>query len=214
MRTHRFSLLSVAAFLMLLCSTCIVSRNATACPYGIGGPTSFTAAPGSSQTLTWTAYSDFGDGGVNVSITDGSGVFTLGPMPKNLYDSATFTITFTPGPNATGTFTATVSCGCREPHQLTGTVAESGVTNPLPVNVTLTVTPNPATDHIDIMSTGVRSSEIVVYDELGKPVASSKTTSWRWDASGVAAGAYIVRIAGESYTGDAFVISRRIFIER
>jgi len=222
MKTYRTSFLSVAAFLMLLCAMFTVSRTATACPFGIGGPTSFTAAPGGSQSLTWTAYSDGAVPGMNVNITAGSDVFTLSQMPVNFSsfgvgsgtDSATFTVTFTPGANATGTFRGSITCGCKGTYELVGTVAASGVTNSLPSNVSFTITPNPATDNINLLSSGVRTAEIGIYDLLGNEIASSKTTNWKWDASSMAAGSYIVRMVGESFSGDPFVISRRIIIAR
>ena len=208
--------MSVAASLMMLSSTCLLSRNARACVGGVYGQTSFTASPGGSQTLTWTAYSG---GGINstmtVSITAGSDVFTVSQMPVSISgDSATFTITFNPGANATGIFKGTLKCPCGEPYELVGTVAESGVANTAPSNVSFTITPNPATDYVNIISNGARSAEIGIYDLLGKEVTSSKTMNWELDASSFAPGAYIARITGESLSGDPFVISRRIIIER
>jgi len=203
---------------MLLCSTCIVSRNATACLTGVGGPTSFSAAPGGSQALTWTAYGSSGSQDVSVSITAGADVFTLSHMPVMTSsasgDSASFTITFTPGANATGTIKGTLTCPCGRTYELTGTVAASGVANSLPSNVSFTISPNPATDNINLLSSGVRTAEIGIYDLLGREIASSKTTTWKWDASSIATGSYIVRIVGESFSGDPFIISRRIVIAR
>jgi hypothetical protein len=64
------------------------------------------------------------------------------------------------------------------------------------------------------MSSGVRTAEIGIYDLLGKEIASSKTTTWTWDASSIATGSYFVRITGESDSGEQFVIWRRIIIAR
>ena len=220
MKTCRASFLSVAAFLMLLCSTCIVSRRATACLTGVAGPTSFTAAPGGSQTLTWTAYSGVGPLPMTVTITAGSNVFTLSQMPvmfpslSGSVDSATFTVTFTPGANDTGTIKGTLTCPCGRTCELVGTVAASGVANSLPSNVSFTITPNPATDNVNIISSGVRTAEIGIYDLLGKEIASSNTTIWKWDASSITTGSYFVRIVGESNTGEQFAIWRRIIIAR
>ena len=219
MQTYRTSFMSVAAFLMLLCSTCILSRSATACVGGVYGPTSFTAAPGGSQSQTWTADNGgLGLGGfVNVSITAGSDVFTLSQSTVNIpstNDTAHFTITFTPGANATGTFKGTLTCPCGKTYELVGTVAASGVANSLPSDVSFTITPNPATDYVNIISSGIRTAEIGIYDLLGKEIASSKTTNWKWDASSIATGSYIVRLTGESIGGDPFVLSRRIIISR
>jgi hypothetical protein len=60
----------------------------------------------------------------------------------------------------------------------------------------------------------VRSAEITIYDLLGKEIATSKTTNWKWDASSMPVGSYIVRIVGEPFSGDPFIISRRIVIAR
>lgn len=220
MRTYRTSFLSVAAFLMLLCPMFIFSRTATACPIGVGGPTSFTAAPGGSQSQTWTVSDNQGWGGgkLTVTITSGSGIFTVDQSqityPSN--GSATFTITFNPGANSTGTFNGTLRTNgaCDKTFNLVGTVAASGVANSLPSDVSFTITPNPATDYINIISSGVRTAEIGIYDLLGKEIASSKTTNWKWDASSIGTGSYIVRLTGESIGGDPFVISRRIIISR
>jgi hypothetical protein len=220
MKTYRTSFLSMAAFLMLLCSTCIVSRRAAACTDGVYGPSTFTAAPGGSQSQTWTAYSGGGADIITVNITAGSEVFTVSQMPvyfpPNSADTATstFTITFNPGANATGTFKGTLTCPCGKTYEIVGTVAASGVANSLPSNVSFTIAPNPATDNINIMSSGVRTAEIGIYDLLGNEIASSKTTTWKWDASSIATGAYLVQIVGESFSGDQFIISRRIIIAR
>ncbi len=206
--------MSVAASLMLLCSACILSRSATACIGEVGGPTSFTAAAGGSQTLTWTAD---GIGFVTINITAGSDVFTLSQTQVSVPSgggTGTFTITFTPGANATGTFKGTLTCPCGKTYELVGTVAASGVANPLPSDVSFTITPNPATDYVNIMSSGVRTAEIGIYDLLGKAIASSKSTNWKWDTSSIATGSYIVRLTGESIGGDPFIISRRIIISR
>jgi hypothetical protein len=155
-------------------------------------------------------------GGITVNITAGSDVFTLDHSQVNFgsADSANFTITFTPGANATGTFKGTLTCPCGKTYELVGTVAASGVANSLPSNVSFTITPNPATDYVNIMSSGVRTAEIGIYDLLGKEIASSKTTTWKWDASSMATGSYIVRVTGESIGGEPFVLSRRIIISR
>src|SRR5579872_4952225 len=151
MQTYRTSFMSVAAFLMLLCSTCILSRSATACIGGVDGPTSFTATPGSSQSLTGIADNGgLGLGGtVSVSITAGSDVFSIDQSPiiiPSTSDTAHFTITFKPGANATGTFKGTLTCPCGKTYELTGTVAASGVANPPQSDVLITITPNPATN--------------------------------------------------------------------
>jgi hypothetical protein len=219
MKAYRTSFLSVAAFLMLLCSISIVSRTATACPWSLYGSGSFTALPGGSQIQTWTAIAPGSGWGIpGVAITAGSDVFSISQYHMSSSgpnDTVTFTITFTPGANSTGTFTGTMTNSeCHDTYGLVGTVAASGVENSLPSNVSFTITPNPATDNINIMSSGVRTAEIGIYDLLGKEIASSKTTTWKWDASSIATGSYIVRIVGESNSGEQFAIWRRIIIAR
>ena len=214
--------MSVAAFLMLLCSTCIVNRSATACPVSFSGSSTFAAVPGGSQIQTWTVSDNNAGGGqITLNITAGSDVFTVDQSRITIpsIGTGTFTITFKPSANATGTFkgTLTTSGECSKTFNLVATVSASGVANALPSNVSFTITPNPATDNINIISSGVRTAEIGIYDLLGKEIASSKTTNWKWDASSSprrATGSYIVRISGESIGGDPFVISRRIIISR
>jgi hypothetical protein len=210
--------MSVAAFLMLLCSICIISRSATACPWSVGGPASFTAPPGGSQIQTWIAIDGAGGGsGIPlVTITSGSDVFIISQFHKSAgSDTVTFTVTFKPGANSTGTFKGTMTnTECDRTYELVGTVAASGVANTLPSDVSITITPNPATDFVNIISSGVRTAEIGIYDLLGKEIASSKTTNWKWDASNIATGSYIVRVTGESIGGDPFILSRRIIISR
>jgi hypothetical protein len=201
MNTYRTSFLSVAAFLMLLCSMSIFSRTATACPVVYSGPTSFTAVAGGSQSQTWTVNDPGGGDAGTLSITAGSDVFTLnnGQTSFSWSTTTTFTITFNPGANSTGTFTGTLYCDeCNKTFQLVGTVAAAGVADSLPSNVSITITPNPATDNINILSSGVRTAEIGIYNLLGNPIASSNTTTWQWDASSIPTGSYFVRIVGES----------------
>lgn len=189
MKTYRTSFLSVAAFLMLLCLMSIFSRRATACPpLEASGPTSFTAAPGSSQSEIWRVYYSFGN--AFISFTKGSDVFSVDTSAFTAGltnpDSDNFTITFSPPANATGTFvgTMTISGDCKDTTIiLSGTVAEAGVTSSLPSNVSFSISWNPATDNITIMSSGVRTAEIGIYDLLGNPIASSNATTWAWDAS-------------------------------
>ena len=222
MKTYRTSFLRVAAFFMLLCLVFTFSRTATACPLGFSGPTSFTAVLGSSQSQTWTAIDELGaDIGTTANITAGSDVFSIDrsqlmfPGDDNAGDTANFTVTFTPGVNATGTFTGTLTCGCGNTYKLVGTVAGSaGVANALPSNVSFMISPNPATDNVTIMSSGVLTAEIGIYNLLGNEIASSNTTTWQWDASSIPTGSYFVRIAGESNSGEQFVIWRRIIIAR
>jgi hypothetical protein len=188
----------------------------------MSGPTSFTAEPGGSQSQTWTVTDGWGaDLFATVNISSGYDVFSLDrsqiifPGDDNAGDTAQFTITFTPGVNSTGVFTGTLTCGCGEINiTLVGTVGAAGVANSLPSNVSFTISPNPATDNVNIISSGVLTAEIGIYDLLGKEIASSKTANWTWDASSIATGSYFIRITGESDSGEQFVIWRRIIIAR
>jgi hypothetical protein len=222
MKAYRTLFLRVAAFHMLLCSMPIFSRTATACPDEISGPTSFTAVSGGSQSQTWTAIDLIGASVLaKAHITAGSDVFSLDDSvilfsisSDTAGATATFTVTFAPGVNATGTFTGTLTCDCGRTYELVGTVAAAGVANALPSNVSFTISPNPATDNVTIMSSGVLTAEIGIYNLLGNEIASSKTTTWEWDASSIPTGSYFVRIAGESNSGEQFFIWRRIIIAR
>ena len=212
MKTNRISYLSLTA--LMLCTVPLCNQTATACPVDFSGSTTFTAGPGSSQTHTWTVSGLFG-GSTSFTITSGTDVFTISPVSSSpSSDSGTFTITFNPGPNATGTFKGTMTCPCNRTIELVGTVAASGVANSLPSNVTFTITPNPATDNVNILSNNVRSAEIGIYDLLGKEITSSKTTAWKLDASNIAAGSYFIRMVGESNSAEHFAIWRRIIIAR
>jgi hypothetical protein len=212
MKTCRTSFLSVAAFFILLCSVSIYSQTATACPVDFTGSTTFKASPGQSQTQTWTVSGLFA--ATSFTITAGSDVFTVSPVTATSGDSGTFTITFLPGSNASGEFKGTLTCPCNKTITLVGTVSSSGVANFLPSNISFTIAPNPATNNVSIVSSGVRSAEIRIYDLLGKEIASSKSTTWKWDASDIATGPYLARIVGESNSGEHFAICRRIFIAR
>jgi hypothetical protein len=219
MKAYGTSLLSVGAFLMLLCSISVFSRTTAACPVTWTGSSSFTASPGSTQIQNWSVTDDNAGGGeITLSITTGSDVFTVdqSQVTLSLNGTATFTITFNPGANSTGTFTGTLTTmgECGKTFNLVGTVAAAGVSNALPSNVSFTISSNPATDNVTIMSSGVLTAEIGIYNLLGNEIASSKMTTWQWDASSIPTGSYFVRIAGESNNGEQFVIWRRIIIAR
>jgi hypothetical protein len=218
MKTNSTFFLSVAAFLMLLCSLSIFSRTATACPLEISMNGVFTAPPGGSQSNTVIITNDGVPGGATLNFTTGSNVFTVYPsqITVGYNEKATITITFTPGTSATGTMkgSLTVTGNCGKTFSLTGTVSASGVANSLPSDVSITITPNPATDHLTIATSGVRSAEIGIYDLLGKEIASAKSTTWKWNASGAVAGSYIVRIAGVSTSGEQFVASKRVIVSK
>jgi hypothetical protein len=206
---------------MLFCSLCVVSTTATACPLDVsveGGLTNgvwlFQSPTGSSITRTVTVnYGDFDD--ITVSIA-GSDAFTIGPYIKN-GAGGTFTVTFHPGPNAGGTLKSvmTIKCpACTITGNLEGTTPTADVGNTLTNDVSISVAPNPATDHVNILASGARKAEIRIYDLLGKEFGSSFATEWELNAASIPPGSYIVRVAGESISGEAFVASKRIVIAR
>lgn len=219
MNTYSKSFLS--GIFILLCSLFILNSTATACPLDFSsndGSWSFNTAMGSSQSKTVTVQ---GLPGTVVYISIASDAFTVDRSPITITDGhpwPTFTITFHPGENTTGTVKAvlTVSCSmCTRTASIEGTVPVSGVANSgVPSDVSFTVTPNPATDNVNILTSGARTAEIGIYDLLGKEIASRKTTNWKWNAASIAPGSYFVRIAGESNTGEPFLISRKIIISR
>ena len=93
--------------------------------------------------------------------------------------------------------------------------APSKVSNELPSDVTISVLPNPAVNYVIVNLAGVRSADMQVFDVLGKQVASGKSiTFWKWDASHIFDGTYIVRIYGESLSKEHFVVSKRIIINK
>ena len=218
MNTYKKSFLS--GIFMLLLSLSFLNSTATACPLSYrsnDGSWSFKATKGSSQTKMVTI--DFA-GDVTVSVE--SGAFTVDrtiiPGPTDGSGISTFTITFTPSEGTAGTLkgSLTVSCGsCSETVNLEGTVATSGVENSgVPSDVSFTTSPNPATDHVDIVTSGVRTAEIGIYDLLGKEIATEKATNWKWNVTNIVPGCYIIRVAGESNAGEAILRSTRIIISR
>jgi hypothetical protein len=91
----------------------------------------------------------------------------------------------------------------------------ASVSAPLPVGVEINLTPNPATSYVNLTMSGVNSADVQVYDLLGQPVASSKANaSWKWDASTMTAGTYIIRVAGVSTNGENFVTSKRVIVTK
>jgi hypothetical protein len=206
----------VSSIFILLCSLSIASTTATACPMDIStsdGLWSFHASLGSSQSRVVTVHSP---SDVTISFT-GSDAFTVGPFIPDRGSSGTFTITFRPGAKIFGTFEGvlTVDCfSCKRTANLEGMVPTSGVANTLPNNVSISVSPNPAMDNVNILATGARKAEIGIYDMLGKEFASQKTTDWKLNTASIPPGSYIVRVAGESITGEAFLTSKRVVISR
>ena len=81
--------------------------------------------------------------------------------------------------------------------------------------VTVSVTPNPASNFVKVDMCGMQNADIQVIDLLGKTVASAKSNStWRWDASNVTAGTYIVRVSGETLNYEHIVNSQRVVLTK
>ena len=82
----------------------------------------------------------------------------------------------------------------------------TGVDNVIESEKSVLITPNPATDYIDITVAGNRTlkNAVRVYDVLGvcmgiHPLATSEGGHIRLDVSGLAAGVYFVRVGGKMY---------------
>lgn len=91
----------------------------------------------------------------------------------------------------------------------------ASVSNVLPSDVAISVSPSPGKEYVTVDMKGIRSADVEVIDLLGKTVVSVKTNSiWKWDASNILSGYYIVRIAGVSMNGEPFVISKRIVLRK
>jgi hypothetical protein len=98
---------------------------------------------------------------------------------------------------------------------LQGVNAAASVPNALPSGVAINVSPNPASNYLTVNMAGVRMADIQVIDLLGNTVTTAKAnTTWKWNASNAVAGSYIVRIAGESTSGEQFVASKRIVVSK
>ena len=98
---------------------------------------------------------------------------------------------------------------------LQGLNVTAGVSASLPSGVAINVSPNPASNYLTVDMAGVRMADVQVIDLLGKTVTSAKaSTTWKWNASSAVAGSYIVRIAGESISGQSFVASKRIVLSK
>ena len=94
-------------------------------------------------------------------------------------------------------------------------VSGASVSNTLPSDVAITVSPNPATSFVNVAMSGVRNGNVEVYDMLGKSISTSaSSTSWKWDASNAVAGSYIVRISGESLNGERFTTTKRVVVTK
>lgn len=93
--------------------------------------------------------------------------------------------------------------------------AAAGVTNNIPAGVAVNVSPNPASSFVNVNMTGVQMAAVQIIDLLGNTVATAKAnTMWKWNASNIAAGSYIVRIEGTSLNGEQFVTSKRVVVSK
>lgn len=93
-------------------------------------------------------------------------------------------------------------------------LAPASVSNDLPEGVTISISPNPSKDVVKINMEGVRSSAIELVDLLGRTIATGNADrNWVWDTTSLTAGTYIVKIEGESVSGEKFILSKMVVIE-
>jgi P pilus assembly chaperone PapD len=89
----------------------------------------------------------------------------------------------------------------------------------LPKGVAVFVSPNPAYSDLKVDFAGVAKANIEVIDMLGNTIARGTTSGdWTWNGkttggTPAANGAYILRIAGESISGEQFVTSKRFVLQ-
>jgi len=96
----------------------------------------------------------------------------------------------------------------------------TSVKKELPAGVAIFVSPNPAHSDVKVDFAGTTHANIEVMDMLGNTVANGQTSGdWTWNgktASGVSAanGAYIIRIVGTSISGEQFLTSKRVILQK
>jgi hypothetical protein len=91
----------------------------------------------------------------------------------------------------------------------------SGVSNMMPTDVAISISPNPVSNYLTVDMAGVRFADIQIINMLGEVITTSAAnTTWKWNASNISQGSYIVRVAGESITGEKFVASKRIVVTK
>jgi hypothetical protein len=101
-----------------------------------------------------------------------------------------------------------------------GDFAALSVKPALPAGVAIFVSPNPAHSDVKVDFAGTTHANIEVMDMLGNTIARGETSSdWSWNGkttSGTTAanGAYIIRIAGTSISGEQFVTSKRVILQK
>ncbi|HYM36189.1 MAG TPA: T9SS type A sorting domain-containing protein, partial [Steroidobacteraceae bacterium] len=143
------------------------------------------------------------------------------PLPATIGAGGNFSVSITY--TATDKLVHTDSLIIEADHQLTSNIITirgkqmqtASVETALPSGVTISVLPNPATTNVSVTLSDVRSATITVYDLLGRLVTSANAGQhWTWDASNVIAGSYIIRVNGESASGESFVSSKRIIVTK
>lgn len=97
-----------------------------------------------------------------------------------------------------------------------GDFAALSVKSVLPAGVAIFVSPNPAQSDVKVDFAGTTHANIEVMDMLGNTIARGETSGdWTWNGKTVAAnGAYIIRIVGTSISGEQFVTSKRVILQK
>ncbi|HEY6171403.1 MAG TPA: T9SS type A sorting domain-containing protein, partial [Candidatus Kapabacteria bacterium] len=86
--------------------------------------------------------------------------------------------------------------------------------------VAIFVSPNPAQSDVKVDFAGTTHANIEVMDMLGNTIARGETSGdWTWNGKTVsgttaANGAYIIRIAGTSISGEQFITSKRVILQK
>lgn len=98
--------------------------------------------------------------------------------------------------------------------------APTSVKKELPAGVAIFVSPNPAQSDVKVDFAGTTHANIEVMDMLGNTVARGETSGdWTWNGKTIggtvaANGAYIIRIVGTSISGEQFVTSKRVILQK
>jgi hypothetical protein len=93
-----------------------------------------------------------------------------------------------------------------------GAAAAVGPQVKLGESASLSLSPNPMSNMVDIHVDGVQQQRVEIYDMLGNRIAEVKGTTW--SSAGLANGSYIVRASGIDGTGKSFVISKRLVVQQ
>lgn len=90
----------------------------------------------------------------------------------------------------------------------------------LPAGVAVFISPNPSQSDVKVDLAGTSSATIEVLDMLGNLVARGVTSGdWVWNGKTIVGsvatnGAYIIRIAGTSISGETFITSKRVILQK